>query len=368
MEVWRKVRIAQVAPLFVRIPPARYGGIERVVHALGEELTARGHDVVLFGPGGCGWPGEVVAACPRPLWELQLERPLAYHALQVEQVVQRSGEFDVIHSHVEYLHALGARSLQAPLVTTLHDRLDLPELRSLFELHPEQPLVSITDAQRAPLADLPINWAATVHHGFRFRDTLTLGRGDGGYLAFLGRMSPQKGPAAAIRVAVKAGIPIKVAARVNAAEQDYFEAEVEPLIDHPLVEWVGEVDDGGKRQLLAGASALLLPIDWDEPFGLVLIEALATGTPVISRPRGSLPEIVRHGEHGFLVQTEDEMVDACLRVGELDRARCRAWVLDRFSVERMASAYERVYRKLQTPRTAVASGQGEQATAAITGR
>ena len=357
------MRIAQVAPLFVRIPPARYGGIERVIHALGEELTARGHEVVLFGPGDSQWPGEVVAACPRPLWELQLERPLAYHALHVEQVVQRSAEFDVIHSHVEYLHALGARSLQAPVVTTVHDRLDLPELRSLFEVHPEQALVSITDAQRTPLSDLPINWAATVHHGFRAQETSSLGRGDGGYVAFLGRMSAQKGPAAAIRVAVRAGIPIKLAARLNAAEQDYFTSEVEPLLGHSLVEWIGEVDDGGRRELLAGASALLLPIDWDEPFGLVLIEALAAGTPVISRPRGSLPEIVRHGEHGFLVQTEDEMVDACLHVRELNRAQCRSWVLERFSVERMASAYEGVYQKLRSPAAAAGAGREEKAAA-----
>jgi glycosyltransferase involved in cell wall biosynthesis len=273
--------------------------------------------------------------------------PLAYRVLQVEEVVRRSGEFDVIHSHVDYLPWLAVQRLRAPLVTTLHGRLDLPELRPLFAMHPEQPLISITDAQRAPMADLWLNWVATVHHGFRLEDIYHLGRGDGGYLAFLGRIAPEKGPATAIRVAIKAGIPIKVAARVDPINFDYYQQEVEPLLKHPGVEWVGEKDDRGKDELLGGAMALLAPIDWDEPFGLVIIEALATGTPVISRPRGSLPEIMRHGEHGFLVWTEEEMVAACHRIGEIDRTRCRQWVLEQFTVERMADGYERAYRLVQ---------------------
>jgi glycosyltransferase involved in cell wall biosynthesis len=338
------MRIAQVAPLFVRIPPGHYGGTERVVHALGEELGRRGrHELVLFGPGTSQWPGELVAICPKPLWEMQATDPLAYRVLQVEEVVRRSGEFDVIHSHVDYLPWLAGDRLRAPMVNTLHGRLDLPELRPLFAMHPEQPLVSISDAQRAPLADLGLNWVATVHHGFRLGDVYQPGRGDGGYLVFLGRISPEKGPATAIRVAIRAGMPIKIAARVDPINIEYYQREVEPLLQHPLVEWVGEQDDRGKAALLGGAVALLAPIDWDEPFGIVLIEALAAGTPVISRPRGSLPEIVRHGEHGFLVWTEDEMVEACRRVSEIDRQRCRRWVLERFTVERMADGYESVF-------------------------
>jgi glycosyltransferase involved in cell wall biosynthesis len=342
------MRIAQVAPLFVRIPPREYGGTERVVHALGEELSRRGrHELVLFGPGTSEWPGELVPICPRPLWEMHTADPLAYRVLQVEEVVRRSGDFDVIHSHVDYLPWLAVQRLRAPLVTTLHGRLDLPELRPLFAMHPEQPLISITDAQRAPVADLWLNWVATVHHGFRFDDIYHMGKGDGGYLAFLGRIAPEKGPATAIRVAIKAGIPIKVAARVDPINFDYYQQEVEPLLSNPGVEWVGEQDDRGKDELLGGAIALLAPIDWDEPFGLVIVEALATGTPVISRPRGSLPEIMRHGEHGFLVWTEEEMVAACRRVGEIDRSRCRQWVLEQFTVERMADGYERAYSLAQ---------------------
>jgi glycosyltransferase involved in cell wall biosynthesis len=339
------MRIAQVVPLFVRVPPDQYGGTERVVHALGEELSRRGeHDVVLFGAGTSQWPGELVAITPRPLWEMRVNDPLAYRVLQVEEVVRRSGEFDVIHSHVDYLPWLAGDRLRAPMVNTMHSRLDPPELRPLFAMHPEQPLVSISDAQRAPVADLWLNWVATVHHGFRLQDTYHLGGGEGGYLVFLGRISPEKGPATAIRVAIRAEMPIKVAARIDPINFAYFQQEVEPLLQHPLVEWVGEKDDRGKATLLAGARALVAPIDWDEPFGIVLIEALAAGTPVISRPRGSLPEIVRHGEHGFLVWSEDEMVEACRRVDQIDRRRCREWVLERFTVERMADSYERVFQ------------------------
>ncbi len=339
------MRIAEVAPLFVRVPPREYGGTERVVHALGQELSRRGeHELVLFAAGTSEWPGELVAICPRPLWEIHTTDPLAYRVLQVEEVVRRSSEFDVIHSHVDYLPWLAEGRLRAPVVTTLHGRLDLPELRPLFERHPEQPLVSISDAQRKPVLDLGLNWVATVYHGFRLQDIYDLGPGDGGYLVFLGRTSPEKGPATALRVAIQAGIPIKVAGKIDTVNYDYFQREVEPLLSHPLVEWVGEQNDQGKAQLLEHALGLLAPIDWEEPFGIVYIEALAAGTPVISRPRGSLPELMRHGEHGFLVSTEEEMVAACRRLSDIDRRRCREWVLEQFSVERMADGYDRAFR------------------------
>jgi glycosyltransferase involved in cell wall biosynthesis len=259
-------------------------------------------------------------------------------------VVRRSAEFDVIHSHVDYLPWLAGERLRAPVVTTLHGRLDLPEHRAVFGAFTHQPLISISDAQRAPMADLDLNWVATIYHGFNLKDLYHMGSGDGGYLVFLGRICPDKGPRTAIQVALRAGMPIKIAARVDPVDKLFFEQEVEPFLDHPLVEWLGEQDDQGKAELLAGAAAMILPIEWDEPFGITFIEALAAGTPVISRPRGSLPELVRHGKHGFLVWTEDEMVDAIRHLGEIDRRACRRLALDRFTVERMVDGYEHAFR------------------------
>ena len=340
------VRIAQIAPPFVRIPPARYGGTERVVHVLTEELVRRGHDVTLFAAGTCETTAHLHPVCPRPLWEMGAADPLAIRVLQVEEVVRRSGEFDVLHSHVDYLPWLAGDRLRAPLVTTLHGRLDLPELRPLFHAYRGQALVSISNAQRRPLADLALNWVATVHHGLNLDETYRLGSGRGGYLVFLGRIAPEKDPVTAIRVAIQAGLQLKIAARVDSVDAQYFQTQVEPLLGHPLIEWVGELDDRGKAELLEGALALLMPVAWDEPFGLVFIEALAAGTPVISRPRGSIPELIRHGAHGFLAETDDELVEACRAANLVDRAGCRRHALTRFSASRMVDDYERVYRAL----------------------
>jgi glycosyltransferase involved in cell wall biosynthesis len=338
------VKIAQLAPLFVRVPPERYGGTERVVHALTEGLVARGHEVVLFACGGSNTSAELHATTPAPLWELGARDPLAYRVLQIEELARRSAEFDLIHSHAGYLPWVAGERLRAPVLTTLHERLDLPEPRLLLEAFAGWPLVSISDGQRRPVEDLGLNWVATVHHGLDLASTYELGRGEGGYLVFLGRIAAEKDPVTAIRVAVKAGIPLKIAARVDAADRDYFEREVRPLLGHPLVEWIGEQNDDEKNRLLGSARAMLLPIDWEEPFGVTFIEALACGTPVISRPRGSLPEIVRHGQDGYLYSDEDDLVRACEAVLELDRAACRAGALERFSTERMVSEYERAYR------------------------
>jgi len=340
------MRIAQIAPPFVRIPPPRYGGTERVVHALTEELVRRGHDVTLFAAGTCETAAHLRPAWPRPLWETGVVDPLAIRVMQVEEVVRLSSEFDVLHSHVDYLPWLVGDRLRAPLVTTLHGRLDLPELRPLFRAYRGQALVSISNSQRRPLADLTLNWVATIYHGLNLEDTYRLGSGRGGYLVFLGRIAPEKDPVAAIRVAIRAGVQLKVAARVDQVDAHYFQTQVEPLLGHPLIDWVGELDDRAKDELLEGALALLMPVAWDEPFGLVFIEALATGTPVISRPRGSLPELIRHGEHGFLAETEDELVDACRAASAIDRAGCRRQALTCFSVSRMVDDYERVYRGL----------------------
>lgn len=340
------MRIAQVAPLFVRIPPERYGGTERVVHALTELLVARGHDVTLFAAGGTKTSAELHASSPAPLWDMGIADPLAYRVLQVEELVNRSGDFDVIHSHIDYLPWLARERLQAPLVTTTHGHLHLDELRPLMTLMKDWPFVSISNAQRRPLADLRLNWMATVYNGLDLESKYSLGTGHGGYLAYVGRISPEKDPVTAIRIAIKAGVPMKIAARIDPIDSDYFEKEVRPLLDHKLIEWLGEVDDRSKNEIIGNARALLMPVDWDEPFGLSFIEALACGTPVISRPRGSLPEIVRHGVDGFLYADKDDLVRACDEVLALDRAACRAGALARFSSERMTRDYEDVYARL----------------------
>jgi len=346
------MRIAQLAPPFLSIPPARYGGTERVVHALTEELVRRGHAVTLFAAGTSQTSARLHPVCSAPLWDRGVADPLAIRALQVEEVVRRSGEFDVIHSHIEYLPWLAGERIRAPLVTTLHGRLDLPELRPLFAAHRGQALVSISSAQRRPMAGVPLNWVATVHNGLELENTYHLGSGRGGYLVYLGRISPEKDPVTAIRVAVGAGLRLKIAAWVHPDESEYFRTQVEPLLRHPLIEWVGEVDDVGKDELLGGARALLMPVAWDEPFGLVFIEALAAGTPVISRPRGSLPELIGEGEHGFLAETDEGLIKACHSLRSIDRRECRRRALECFSVSRMVDGYEDVYRALAPGRWA----------------
>ena len=340
------MRIAQVAPLFVRIPPERYGGTERVVQALTEALVERGHEVTLFAAGGTRTSATLHATTPAPLWEMGISDPLAYRVLQVEELVARSAAFDLIHSHLDYLPWLAGERLRAPVITTMHSRLDLLELRPLFSCMARWPLVSISDAQRRPVSDLDLNWLATVHNGLDLASTYSLGRGDGGHLVFLGRIAPEKNPVLAIQIATRAGVPIKIAARIDRADEEYFESQMRPLLSHPLVEWIGEQDDRAKNELLGSARALLMPVDWDEPFGLTFIEALACGTPVISSPRGSLPEIVRHGLDGFLFNDGEALVRACREVVKLDRHSCRQRVLERFSSQRMVEGYEHAYSAL----------------------
>lgn len=338
------LRIAQLAPLWLPVPPARYGGTERVVHALTEELAERGHEVTLFAAGGSRTSGRLRTACERPLWEMPKDEQFIRQVLQVEELARVSERFDVVHSHVECLPWLAGERIQAPVITTLHGRLDLPHVRPLFATYRDQALVSISDAQREPLLDLHLNWVATIHHGLDLRSSFSLGAGDGGYLLFLGRIAPEKDPATAIRVAIRAGIPLRIAARVDPVDEAYFRQAVAPHLGHPLISWMGEVGQEEKAALLRAARALLLPVDWPEPFGLVFIEALASGTPVIARRRGSLPEIVRHGGHGWLVETEEELLDAVARIDAIDRAACREHALERFGVARMADDYEHVYR------------------------
>jgi glycosyltransferase involved in cell wall biosynthesis len=338
------MRIAQVAPLFESVPPKYYGGTERVVSYLTEELVRQGHEVTLFASGDSVTRARLVAACRR---SLRLDKhcvdQMAHHLLMLEQIVQRAGEFDVIHFHVDYLHFPLSRRQATPHLTTLHGRLDIPDLVPLYQEFPDIPLVSISVAQREPLPW--VNWQATVYHGlpdglYRYRPE------PGGYLAFLGRISPEKRVDRAVEIAKQVQIPLRIAAKVDKVDQDYFEGVVAPLLRDPLVEYIGEIGDGEKDEFLGNAYALLFPIDWPEPFGLVMIEAMACGTPVIAYRQGSVPEVIEEGRTGFIVRELKDAIEAVLRVPTLRRQRCREAFEERFTVARMAHDYLQVYERL----------------------
>ncbi len=347
------MRIAQVAPLYESVPPRLYGGTERVVSWLADELVQRGHEVTLFASGDSRTHARLVSAWPRALrLDPAQPDPFALHTLELAQAFSRADDFDVVHCHVDYLAFPYGRLVSTPVVHTLHGRLDLrPLIHVLTELR-EVPLVSISNSQREPLTGLDLNWVATVHHGLPMRDVPAVTTAsDGRYLVFLGRMSAEKRPDLAIAVAKRAGLPLIMAAKVDRPDREYFEREIRPQLGHPLIEYIGEVSDAEKWRLLGDALALLFPIDWPEPFGLAMIEALACGTPVVARPCGAVPEIVRDGEVGFLADTVDELVAAVKRVDVIDRARCRRWAEAQFSVGVMADHYESVYRRLKSRAT-----------------
>lgn len=342
------VRIAQVAPLYEPVPPRHYGGTERVVSWLTEELVRRGHEVTLFASGDSATTARLVAPCRRAIWlDPAAPDPVALHVVELAQVCERIDAFDIVHGHVDYLAFPFARLVRAPFVHTMHGRLDLRHLVHLFAHFPEVSLVSISDSQREPLAALPLTWVATVHHGLPVSAIPWSARGNGRYLVFLGRMSPEKRPDLAIAVAKRLGLPLRMAARVDAVDRAYFEGEIRPLLSHPLIEYVGEVTDEEKWRLLGDALCLLFTVDWPEPFGIAAIESLACGTPVVARPCGAVPEVVRDGEVGFLADTVEELVAAVKRVDVLDRLRCRRHVEAHFSVEVMADRYEAVYRRVR---------------------
>jgi glycosyltransferase involved in cell wall biosynthesis len=313
---------------------------------LADELVHRGHTVTVFASGDSVTRGRLHGVTGTAL-RLDPERPdpLAAHVLELAQVFERAREFDVIHCHVDYLAFPFARLVSTPTVHTLHGRLDLPHLRPLFAYFDDVPLVSISQAQRAPLDGLSLHWAGTVHHGVplgRYR----FSRAGGRSLLFLGRISPEKRPDLAIAVAKRVGLPLRIAAKVDAADRSYFEREIEPLLRHPLIEFLGEVNDAEKVQLLGDALALLFPVDWPEPFGLVMIEAMACGTPVIARPMGAVREVVVPGQTGLVGHDVDDLAAAVRCVSMISRAACRRHVETRFSVERMAADYESVYARL----------------------
>jgi glycosyltransferase involved in cell wall biosynthesis len=340
----RPLRIAQVAPLYEPVPPKLYGGTERVVSYLTEELVAQGHAVTLFASGDSATSARLVPGSARAL---RLDRscmdPLAHHVLLLEKVLQRAREFDVIHFHVDYLHFPLSRRAGVPHVTTLHGRLDLPDLAPVYREFREAPVVSISNAQRTFLPEAA--WVRTVHHGLP-PEPFRPGWGEGGYLAFLGRISPEKRVDRAIEIARRAGRRLRIAAKVDRADIEYFERLIRPRLALPHVEFIGELDESEKSEFLGGASALLFPIDWPEPFGLVLIESLACGTPVVAFDEGSVGEIVEDGVTGFLVQSVAEAVAAVSRLSSIDRRACRRAFERRFTVGRMATDYVEIYERL----------------------
>jgi glycosyltransferase involved in cell wall biosynthesis len=359
------MRIAQVAPLYESVPPKYYGGTERVVSYLTEELVRQGHDVTLFASGDSETTARLVPVAHR---SLRLDKHsidhIAHHVLLLERVMEAQDDFDVIHFHLGYLHFPVARMFRTPHVSTQHGRLDLADLMSLYSTFRELPNISISDDQRAPMPWM--NWVATVYHGlpehlFRFHET------PGEYFAFLGRISPEKRVDRAIEVAKRLDVPLKIAAKVDKVDVDYFETSIHPLLDHPLIEYVGEIGEGEKSEFLGHAGALIFPIDWPEPFGLVMIEALACGTPVIAYRQGSVPEVITHGVDGFIVSTIEEAITAAAST-TIDRRRCRETFERRFSVTRMASSYVEAYERAIAVPAAVPERLPDPEAAAVAAR
>lgn len=340
------MKIAQIAPLFERVPPKLYGGTERVVHHLTEELVRQGHEVTLFASGDSMTSAKLVPCSDMALrLNPAVLDPIPYHMLMLEEVRRQANGFDVLHFHIDLLHFPLVRSLAGKTVTTLHGRLDLPDLQPFYAAFPDVPLISISDDQRKPMP--PVNWVATVHHGLAPDVLPFTGQPRGDYLAFLGRISPEKRPDRAIEIAARVGMPLKIAAKVDKADAAYWLNEIEPLVRrYPNVEFIGEIDEGQKGEFLGNARALLFPIDWPEPFGLVMIEAMACGTPVVAFRCGSVPEVIDHGVSGFTVDSMEEAVKAVHELDRLDRHTVRATFDRRFTARRMADDYLDLYRAL----------------------
>ncbi len=336
------MRIAMVAPLYESVPPVGYGGTERVVSHLTEELVRRGHDVTLFASGDSRTAARLVPVCPTALrGGPRLQDPVAYHVLQLGTVYQRASEFDLVHSHCDFRAFPFARLTSTPTLSTNHNSLDSPENQAMLRAYPDAPVTALSESHRRQLT--AGRCVAIAYNGIPVED-FPFSATPGTYLAFVGRLSPEKGPLDAIEVAERTGIPLKVAAKVNDWERDYVEAELLPRMYPPLVEYLGELNESDKRQLLAGAMAVLCPLRWPEPFGLVIAEAMATGTPVLAYPSGAAPELVVDGVTGFLCPDVDALCDRVNRVATLDRTACRQHVQTRFSVQAMTDAYERAYQ------------------------
>lgn len=338
------MRIAQVVPLQVAVPPKAYGGTERVVYNLTEALVRLGHDVTLFASGDSTTSAKLVpmidsAICFDPDVDVS-----ALHTAMLQDIYSQAKQFDVIHSHLDYLTLPFVDRTNTPTVLTLHGRLDKPEWDSVFHAYADANYISISDSQRTHIPDL--NWLATVYHGIDV-DSFKYYPKQGEYLTFVGRMSPEKRCHIAIEVAKRTGIPLKIAAKVDSKEMPYFETVIKPQLDHPLIEWLGELDELSKRDLMGNALALILPIDWPEPFGMVFIESLACGTPVVTCPCGSVPELLKDGVTGYIGYTVDELVEAVEKVRSISRVGCRRYAKRRFDMGRMALEYVNVYSKVR---------------------
>jgi glycosyltransferase involved in cell wall biosynthesis len=338
------MRIAQISPLTEAVPPKLYGGTERVISWLTEELVALGHDVTLFASGDSRTSAQLKAIWPRALrLDDSVRDPIGLHVTMLEQVRRLADEFDLMHFHLDYNPFSLFSRQSTPFVTTLHGRLDLPELQPVFSTFASVPVISISNSQRRPIPQA--NWVKTIYHGLPAH-LLTAQPVRPSYLAFLGRISPEKMVDRAIRIAARCGLPIKIAAKIDKVDRDYFEEKIRPLMNLPFVEYIGEITDEQKSAFLSGAIALLVPIDWPEPFGLVMIEAMACGTPVVAFNRGAVPEIVEDGLTGFIVEDETSAVGAIGQLSTLSREQVRARFEERFTARRMAGEYLEVYRKL----------------------
>ena len=337
------MRIAQVAPLYESVPPQLYGGTERIVSYITEELVALGHEVTLYAAGDSKTKAKLVSVCPE---SLRLAKgcidTLSHHQVMLEMISRDFPRYDIIHFHIDYLHFLTSRLLGLRTLTTLHGRLDIPDLKPLYAAFPDMPVVSISDSQRRPLPEA--NWAGTVKHGLP-EQLLPFTPEPKDYFAFVGRISPEKRVDRAIEIATALGVKLRVAAKVDNADRQYFEREIEPLFKNPLVEYIGEIGESDKAEFVGKARALLFPIDWPEPFGLVMIEAMACGTPVVAFNHGSVPEVMKDGVTGFIVHDMPGAIAAARRVGELDREKVRGHFEQCFTAARMARDYVKLYER-----------------------
>ncbi len=339
------MKIAQIAPPIESVPPRVYGGTERIVSSLTEELVAQGHDVTLFASGDSLTKAKLVPSCPQALrLNPSVRDPIPYYMLMLAEVRRRSSQFDILHFHIDQFHFPVFQDMPDRVVTTMHGRQDMPDLKHLYAGFPEMHLVSISNSQRLPISHIPV--AETIYHGLP-RDLHSVSRVPrGGYLAFLGRISPEKRVDRAIAIARAVGVPLRIAAKVDKVDQEYFKREIEPLLKLPGVEYIGEIDDRQKTAFLQGARALLFPIDWPEPFGLVMIEAMACGTPVLAFQNGSVREVIDDGVTGYVVKNVEEGILKMGSVLALDRGRVRRRFEERFTATRMAKDYVRLYRRI----------------------
>ncbi len=340
------MKIAQIAPLYEAVPPILYGGTERVVHYLTEELIKEGHEVTLFASGDSVTSARLISNVDTGLrLKPDCIDSLAHHIVQIQEVKERIHEFDILHFHIDYLHFPFTEDLSIPSVTTLHGRLDIPDLAAVYNKFRSQKVISISRNQQKPLSQA--NWAGAVHHGLPL-DLHAPGQGQGGYLAFVGRISPEKGIIEAIEIAKASDTPLKIAAKIDNADKEYYETHIKHLLDHPLITFYGEINEKQKTEFMGNAKAVLFPIQWEEPFGMVMIEAMACGTPVIAFSRGSVPEVIDDKQSGFIVKSVEEAVAAVYQLPQLSRNRVRKVFEERFAASRMAKDYLNIYNSIIT--------------------